>query len=169
MPEIHHVDQAKHPPTLKTEHGAAWQLDSVEVTVNAGKPPESCAAVATWLVLCPWAHPFWSYYVLSACHLRPQDGCVPATLYAPGMTHEIFVIALDPSRVPDVSCPVKSYMRPVNFAGQWRAAARPNPVDQDRAAAEKVRQCVEEILARSLNPDTDGRAMWVDRFSDSNL
>jgi hypothetical protein len=169
MPEIQHVDQAKFQPTLKTAHGAAWLLDELLISKKAGRKAESCAGVGSWLVFCPWAHPFWSYYVIAAVHLRAQEGCKPPAFFLPGATHEVFVVALDPTKVPDLECPVRSYMKPINFAGQWIAAARRNPVDQDKAAAEKIRGCVDEILAGTLSPDTDFRRQWIERFSGSNL
>jgi hypothetical protein len=161
MPEIQHIDQAKFPPTLKTDHGAAWELDDTTET--------GTARVASWVVFCPWAHPFWSYYLIAAVHLRKQNGVPDGKVLLPGATHEVFVMALDPQKVPDVLLPARSALSPMNFAGQWIAAARLNPVDQDKAAARDIRKCVDDILAGTLSPDTDFRRQWVERFSGSNL
>jgi len=168
---IAHIDRAKNPPTLIGEHGAAWEVDLPRARQLAGETEQSDATVAMWIVFAPWAHPLWAYYAIGAIHLRPHPARKPAKIYNdPRVTHEVVVFALDPLTVPETVNTAKLVkMTPVNFAGQWVVAERPNPVDLDRGAAAKVRATVEEILAGVLSPDTDFIREWVKRFSDSNL
>lgn len=159
---IEHIDRTKFPPTISGAFGAAWEVDVAALAKAIGKAEKADGTVCAWVVCAPWAHPLWAYYLTACVHLRP----LPAL---GGATHEIFVAAMDPRQVPTLDRASKQVLLPLNFAGQWVVTERPNPVDLDRAAASKVRGCVEDILAATLNPDTDFRWQWVQRFSDSNL
>lgn len=168
--KIEHIDRKAFPPTLFGAHGAAWEVDLERARELAGETEASDSTVAMWIVYAPWAHAFWSYYLIGGIHLRPSAALPAPKVYSPGMTHEVIVFALDPETVPDtVDTSKLQKLRPVNFAGQWRVEVRPNPVDQDHAAAAKVRVTVQEILAGVLSPDSDFVAEWVKRFSASNL
>lgn len=168
--KIEHIDRKATPPTLKAPNGEAWEIDLPRARALANETEETDSTVALWVVFAPWAHAFWAYYLVGAIHLRPSATLPQPKIFLPGATHEVIVYALDPEVVPDVVNTSKlRKLRPVNFAGQWRAGARPNPVDLDRAAAEKIKFHVGEILVGDLSPDTDFRRQWVERFSNSNL
>lgn len=168
--KIEHIDRKAFPPTLTGAHGEAWEIDVPKARALAGDTEDSDSTVAMWIVFAPWAHAFWSYYLIGAINLRPSKALPAPKIYAPGFTHEILVYALDPTAVPDTVDTSKiRKLRPVNFAGQWRVEVRPNPVDQDRAAAAKIRVTVEEILAGVLSPDSDFIDDWIKRFSSSNV
>jgi hypothetical protein len=169
MNEIKHIDRKEHPPTLVDAHGEAWQIDVARSRALAGENEESDSTVALWIVYAPWAHPFWSYYFIGAIHLRPIPKLPPAKINLPGATHEVIVFALSPDFVPDpVDSKKNRRLSPVNFVGQWIVPDRPNPVDLDRGAREKIDGVVLEIIRGKLSPDTDFRHQWVLRFSASN-
>lgn len=167
---IQHIDRADFPPTIIGAHGEAWEIDLLTSRALCGETDETDTTVALWVVFAPWAHAYWSYYLIGAIHLRPMAKLKAPTIFLPGATHEIMIFALDPETVPDVVNSSKlRKLRPINFAGQWIVRERPNPVDLDRGAAAKVRVTVDEILAGVLSPDTDFRSEWVKRFSGSNV
>ena len=167
---IEHIDRKANPPTLKTSTGEAWEIDLPRARALANETDETDSTVAFWVVFAPWAHSLWAYYLVGAIHLRPSLRLPQPKILLPGATHEVIVYALTPDVVPNVVDTSKlEKLRPVNFAGQWRVTARPNPVDLDRAAAEKIKFHVGEILAGVLSPDTDFRRQWVERFSNSNI
>lgn len=163
---IAHIDRAKHPPTIVGAFGAAWEIDIAAVQRRF---PNAHATVCAWCVFAPWAHLCWSYYSLGAVHLRPIEGGSRAIIHLPGATHEVICNVLSPDRAPDLEDPMSTALRPTNVAGQWIVSTRPNPGDQDKAAAAKIRGCVDEILAGVLSPDTDFRHEWIKRFSASNV
>lgn len=167
--KVEHIDQVKNPPTLKTSFGAAWELSIEDLRKKAGVSDNDDCSVAAWVVFCPWAHMLWSYYYISAVHLRPTAKFPSPKILLMGATHEIFVAALDPQKVPNLDNPCNTWLKPLNFAGQWIVNERNNPIDLDKAAALKVRRSVEEILSGVLSPDTDYRSLWVRAYSASNL
>lgn len=168
--KIEHIDRKAFPPTLTGAHGEAWEVDLPKSRAVTGDSEDSDATVALWIVFAPWAHAFWSYYLIGASHLRLCKALPAPKVYAPGLTHEVLVFALDPETVPDtLDMRRNRKLDPINFAGQWRVQVRPNPVDLDRAAAAKVRVTVEEILAGVLSPDSDFLHDWIKRFSASNV
>jgi hypothetical protein len=169
MSTIRHIDVENNPPTLLETAGSAWLLDVEEMRKKAGTTDEDNATVCAWIVYAPWAHPFWAYYLIAAVHLRETKKYPMPKIILPGATHEIFVAAMDPEKIPDIWNPFPCTLRPLNFVGQWVAPVRPNPIDLDQSAAEKVEASVREILAGTLNPDTDCIQQWVQRYSGSNL
>lgn len=165
-----HIDREKNPPTFNSGVSAAWEIEIQKVYEATKTRKGAGCAVALWVVFAPWAHPHWAYYSISTCHLRDESPEAPkAKIHLPSATHEIIVAALDPQRVPNLTNPLATRLEPINFAGQWIAQARPNPVDLDLAAAKKTRETVEEIMRGELSPDTDFIGQWVARFSESNL
>jgi hypothetical protein len=54
-------------------------------------------AVGSWIVEAPWAHPVWSQYFVTFCHLRQLENAPPPIKFDRQATHEIVVAALDPS------------------------------------------------------------------------
>lgn len=167
--ESKHIDREKNPPTIIGPHGAAWKLDLAAVRAAFGCDEKRDGSVCLWIVFAPWANMAWSYYTISAIHLRSVEGLPPAKINLAGATHEVVVAAMDPRVAPSLTGSPRSWLSPLNFMGQWVVNERPNPVDLDRTAAARIEEIVREILDGRLNPDTDFRHEWVRRFSDSNL
>lgn len=147
-------------PDLITERGKAWRVPLADVRKRYNLDPSKDATIISWVVEAKWAHPAWCNYFITAVHLRPLHGA-EATILLEGATHEVWLWALDPDRVPSIDNPMASRLEPVNFVGQWRAAS-------DIDAQEKIDSVVQAILAGQLSPDTDYRWQWIERFSASN-
>lgn len=119
------------------------------------------ATIRSWIVEAPWAHPMWHSYVIIVIHLRPMPG-IKTLFYVNNATHEIHLYALDPLvfRTGLIKGDVTYYpycLTPINFAAQM--------VEKDDAAAvDKAFAAVRDICEGKLNPDTDARASWIERF-----
>jgi hypothetical protein len=159
---LQHIDREKNPPTLATLSGAAWLLDEEALAQKHGPS----AVVRAWIFFAPWAHPLWSYYTIGGLHLRPQPPLPPPKIAIAGATHEVYVAAMNPEEIPDLFLDSRQLLHPFNFVAQWKVPERPNPVDLDRGARAKIDKTVQEILAGELNPDTDGRRGWIERFGE---
>lgn len=83
-------------PDITGTHARAWKA-SPSAELRTQWP----AGLDMYLVHCPSAHPFWSWYVVSGCSLAPMPGLPPAKMHRPGMSHEVMVFALDPDFKPD--------------------------------------------------------------------
>jgi len=153
-------------PTLSGPYGRAWEVDLDHLhamRVQRGEnPPPRGAEVCNWVVHAPQSHPYWPVVVISCITLRDIPGVPPAVISLPGATHEVYVFALNPDYEVDMDKGGWAYLTPANFVGQFIEA-------NDTAAAIRVRGSVHEILAGTLNPDSDGRSQWVQRYSDSNI
>jgi len=119
------------------------------------------AALASAVLHRPDAHPFWSYYQISAIHLRPIEGMAPARKHNPASTHELQVLALKSHEGFDPSQP-----------STFKALLPPNLIIQiestDELAIELWSQLVRAIDDRELNPDTDHRSAqlaWLRRLT----
>lgn len=138
-------------PDLSGWHGVAWKLKT-----DMPAP----ARVAAWIINAPWAHPFWANYLLSATHLREHEGLRPPIIHLAGATHELLLHAIDPDwQIKPNQLP--QMLHPANFAAQFIAPS-------DEAAAQRLLETVEEILAGKLSPDTDYTQSWIARWG-SNM
>jgi hypothetical protein len=151
--------------TLDAGVSRAWRLDRAGALRAHGKSPEHDAAVASWIVQAPWAHPVWHSYWIHIIHLRPIDrgeGPVPTTFYLPGASHELWLHALNPDLPLEqmIAEGMVSFLTPMNFAAQLILA-------DDAAAEELARTTVQDVLAGRLNPDTDAVEQWFTRFGDN--
>lgn len=126
------------------------------MTVERGERPFG----AVWVLNLPWAHPFWSQYLVTLADLTtPLEK--PATIARPGMTHEVIVWAIDPEK------PVEKWadrqpgclLQPANHAYQFKA-------DDDKAAHERIAKMVSAMIGRRLSPDTDYTPAWDHIFKD---
>ncbi len=143
-------------PDRETQYGRAWRVD-LSVATNGPH-----ASVAAWIVEAPWAHPFWSNYLISVSHLRPVSGLTDPKIYVDGASHEIVLHALNPDVAPSLVRPASTILAPANFAAQWVAGG---DIDADG----KIEQCVERILDRTLSPDTDAISQWIQLFNGAML
>lgn len=143
-----------HTPEFTGPFGQAWRFDLDAIERKHGVH----CALASWLVRCPTAHPFWHSYEVSVQHLRPTPAFPKPIVYLFGATHEIFVFALDPRVEADLTdAPARLF--PCNFVGQWIA-------DGDESAVARVQQTVEDIVNGRLNPDTDALRQWCAEYGD---
>jgi hypothetical protein len=107
-----------------TFHG---NFGKAELWVADPSRPDAAAAIATWLLTHPQGHPLWSQYLLGGVTLRELEGFPPPQKQFPEATHEIFVVALDPSRGPYTvetlnrfgGADPLPYMIPINIAHQF--------------------------------------------------
>jgi hypothetical protein len=144
-------------------HGHAFLLDIDEISRRNPKPNSLPRELTldSWIVHAPWAHPVWPNYLLCCISLRAVPGWPPAKINLEGATHEVMLFALDPDSPPTADAMPK-LLHPSNFVGQFIETS-------DTAANERIKACVQDIVHGKLNPDTDARQQWVDRFSASNL
>ena len=150
-------------PTMRGKLGDAWLIDMEAVSRRRGivNDPRAAVTLPCWIASAAYAHPMWSHYVVMCIALRDVAGVPKAMIHQEGMTHEVIVFALDPNSKPAID-DMPRMLQPANFAGQFIEA-------DDLSAAARVQQAVQDVIDGSLNPDTDARRMWVDRFSASNL
>lgn len=153
----HSLDEITAEPAMIGAAGRAWLLP---------KPtkPSGWAMVSVWLVEAPHAHPLWHSYLITIVHLRPEPGELDASIYLPGATHEMSVLALHPDmpRKPLLHGGPADYLTPVNFAAQIIAA-------DDAAATQRVEKAVRAICDGTLSPDTDYGHVWCQMFGDNML
>lgn len=150
-------------PTMKGAAGNAWLLDMTAIRQKDGivDDPRAAVSLPCWIASAPYAHPLWSHYAILCVALRDGPGLPKARVRLEGATHEIMVFALDPNTKPAVN-ETPCFLHPVNFVGQFIEV-------DDLSAALRVQHAVQDVIDGRLNPDTDFRRAWVERFSGSNL
>jgi hypothetical protein len=150
-------------PTLAGAHGSAWLIDRDTAMQRLGRQgdPRCSVSLKSWVVQAPWAHPLWSCYAVLCVALRDVPGVPAAKINLPGATHEVLLYALDPDHTPAVDEKPRPLI-PVNFAGQFIEPS-------DEAADARIERAVQDVIDGKLNPDTDFRSQWVERFSASNV
>src|SRR6476661_7856958 len=138
-------------PTLKGPGGRAWCLLSEMTRANS-------AALATWFVNCPGAHPLWSWWMVSVVHLRELPGEPPVQKQYPEAAYEFTIIALQSPQGTRAaaeslpSIPIVT-LRPIDVVFQFHGVG-----DQDAARVATV--AVETIMRGALSPDQDYRRGW---------
>jgi hypothetical protein len=150
-------------PNKQGPVGKAWTIDVPAVLTSLGIDRPD-AALVSWLIEAPWAHPVWHSYNLVLVHLRPVDGMEPPKVYRAGGTHEFWLYALDPEE-PREALLTRSRVRwlyPANFAAQLVEA-------DDEAAIARVDEAVDLIVRGYLNPDSGAMRQWVNLFGDAML
>ena len=150
-------------PTLRGKLGDAWLVDLDAVNRRRGRAddPRASVALPCWIASAAYAHHMWSHYVIMCIALRDVPGVPKAKINLEGATHEVMVYALDPDRKPAIDDAPKLLL-PANFSGQFVET-------DDLRAAARIQSVVQDVIDGTLNPDTDFRQMWVERFSASNL
>lgn len=150
-------------PTLRGKHGNAWLVDLEAISRRRGtvNDPRNAVSLPCWIASAAYAHPMWSHYAIMCIALRDVPGLPPAKVNLEGATHEVMVFAMVPDQAPAVD-DMPKLLHPGNFIGQFIAP-------DDMAAAARVQQAVQDVIDGTLNPDTDFRRLWVERFSASNL
>lgn len=121
---------------------------------------EHPTTLASALAYCPGYHAFWSWWLVSLCHLRPTEGFPPAHLFVEGATHEIVTQVINPERcpTPDPAAWEQGYpvLSPADVVVQFTA--------QDDAGALQIFEalCLDVTEGR-LSPDSDYRRLWKTR------
>ncbi len=112
--------------------------------------------VAAWLLHCPGAHAFWSYWWIMLIHLRPVEGAPPAVITTPGAGWEVICAAQQPDVAPNAD-EVKGtlrYLTPFDWVVQF------GDVKDDAKAIEVVEAVVQAIMTGQASPDSDWRRYW---------
>ncbi len=148
-------------PDIKGPMGCAWISDIEGMKKNHPDGPPKELTVASYIVQAAWAHPLWSNYATACVSLHDIEGVPPARILLEGATHEVLVVALDPSKEVYLD-EYYSVLTPLNFAGQFKAV-------DDAEAKQRTLNAVLEVLNGTLSPDTDFISQWVQRFSGANL
>lgn len=93
---------------------------AIEIIVEDPELVDQRASVAQWFMVCPMQSPLWERYLLSVVHLRDIDGqSKPPDIITPHATHEIMLIALDPTADPQPTDPSTwSFLTPLNMVVQ---------------------------------------------------
>lgn len=131
-----------------------------DLAIDAETAP---SVLRAFLLYRPDAHPCWHSYMLSLVHLRPIEG-KPAHLQHPDSTHEIVVLALDPTKPdPEPDDPTSIWhLVPANLIFQLRGLGD--------AQALRVFSTFASVLARHrLSPDTDYRSFQKSYLTDLNI
>lgn len=162
MAEIMPVYRVPHayaePPTTEGATGAAWEVPNPTAEVLAIRP-DWTGCLGTWVVH-PAVTPMpWHHYVVSVIHLRPIPGVRPAHIRRPGATHEMIIVALDPSAAPMPLTPMTdpdayagSHLSPPNLTHQLVGAT-------DEQARWLLRTLVDAIVGKGINPEMHPRAL----------
>jgi len=118
--------------------------------------PDHAATIAGYLLFCPGAHAFLSWWMTSVIHLRDIPGVPPAKIIVPGATHEILCVTINPERCPDPDPEHTEdfhYLRPIDQAVQFIAPS-------DAAATAVLAALVNRIVIGDISPDSDYRSVW---------
>jgi hypothetical protein len=137
-------------------HGAGdWCAWTVKLP-DAERRVKSDSTVAAWLLYCPGAHLWWSYWWISVIHLRPIEGVPPAKKRFPEAEYEIICLSQDPDHAPDPDNPIGTIRRldPVDWIVQF------GDVKNDQQAVQVVIAAVKLIMTGRVSPDSDFTHIW---------
>lgn len=126
--------------------------------------PSAAETVCQWLLTHPQGHPLWSQYLLAVVRLSDNPDFPPPKRQFQGATHELLVVALDPSEGPyapdtmdrflDGTLP---FLTPVNIAHQIEGT--------DAEASQLAAYAARGVTVGALWPETADapdrvRAQW---------
>ena len=150
-------------PDLIRAQTKAWKLPA-----SAQATPDQAATISAWVVNGPF-HPFWSWWLISAIHLRDLPGVRPAHREFPEAGHEFIIVSLNPERgEPDIEA--------IERAEDWgdpsvaRFLVPPDLVYQvggisDEQAAQCLDLMVQAIIDGRMSPDQDYREAWKESIA----
>ena len=142
--------QERAPDKIGAGEWRAWSIQASPST------PDQAATVSAWLLYCPGAHVVWSYWMLGVIHLRPIDGVRPPVILRDGASHELMIVALDPTYAPPDPVgwggPIH-YLTPVDVVEQFR-------VRDDAQARRLANSAVRALMSGTVSPDQDWRTWW---------
>jgi hypothetical protein len=134
-------------------HGRAWRC---------AHPDDSLypAAVETWLLHVPRAHPYWAFWMIGAITLDPERGVDRRALQFAEATYEFLIVAMDPQK--PIPQPTRwenaAYMDPVDLKYQVELPSGPRG---DGAARSIVVLMVRTVIESAMSPDACNRAYWL--------
>ena len=136
-------------PDIEGRGVEAWRI-------NWAARPDVPAAIAGWIVRCVWAHPAWSFWIVTVVHLRAVDDAPPAVRMYPEAEFEFMIAALDPQCVRRID-PDRArgwrYLVPIDICYQFHGI-----VDED--AVLLCEDAVRAIAAGRISPDQAYRDAW---------
>jgi hypothetical protein len=140
-------------------HWCAWDVPLVPA--ERRKPDDT--TIAHFLLHCPGAHAFWSYWWIALIHLRPIEGVKPAHITTPGAGWEMFCFAQQPevSPDPDRSEETFRYLIPIDWVVQF------GDVRTDHDAKRIALTVVRAIMTGKVSPDQDFRSFWEATIRDT--
>ncbi|MFD9107161.1 hypothetical protein [Streptomyces bottropensis] len=151
-----------HDDTLTGSYGTAHRIPADHYR------EENAAALDAWIITADHWHPAWSQYLLCLITLADLDEMPPAKKYAPGVTHELLVVALNPDHGPYDATTVRPdglhHLTPVNIADQFTAT--------DDQALRITQLCARAVVDGRLTPETGDapeliRSWWHARIRDT--
>lgn len=140
-----------------THHGPSGRAYRMAPAV----PPDPRAALpnfGSWLLHVPGAHPFWHWWVLTACALRDLPGVPASYRRYPEAEYELLVLALQPDYPPpDPSDSDRDlrYLSPVDVCEHFHEVP-----GGDGGVRELVELFARAVVDGHLSPDQDHRASW---------
>jgi hypothetical protein len=138
-------------PMMESTFCKVWEIPK---EVLAGNP----SVLVSYVVHCPNAHAFWSWWLVSVIHLRPVEGQPPAVLRYPEAQYEFSTIAIEPpERVPHnklarPEAPFK-LMMPMDVEVQFHGVT-------DEQAGTVCALSVRSMVQGVAYPDSDYRSAW---------
>lgn len=148
------MSEQPHPTELTGPAGTAARVSA---------DPSVPATLEQWIITAPEWHPIWSQYVLGLVTLADLPGTPPPYRQRPGVTHELYVFALNPEGGPyeagsvTSSTLTDSVLTPVNVVEQVTCT--------DDQARDLTRLCATAVVNGVLVPETGDapdriRAAW---------
>ena len=138
---------------LRDAHRGPWG-DAARLPIP--DHPSAAQTADWWLITAPAYHPLWSQYGLAVVRLDDDaPGFPPPNHHFPGTTHELLVVALDPSQgrqTPETMAGrVETgsgfpYLTPINHAHQFIAA--------DEEMRQLASWAAWGVVNGALNPET---------------
>lgn len=118
---------------------------ATEVVIDEYGSIDETATLASWFLHCPLQSPAWDHYAISVIHLRPIEGQTkPATITLPHASHQLFIVALDPTEHPTADDLTSwRFLHPINLAEQFE-------VPSDALAVHLLEASVDAVLAGML-------------------
>lgn len=144
------------PSTFSGPGGSAWRVTLPPV--GQRRRPDEDGTVDLFLLHIIGAHPLWDHWLASVIHLRPIAGVKPPHIRVSGATHELLIVALDPTEpLPglDGAAPgwQPRYLTPIDVVEQFQVA-------DDAIAAEILELAVRAMVDGAASPDQDWRSWW---------
>jgi hypothetical protein len=145
-------------PDRASDHGRAWECSHPD---EATAP----AAVGTWLLNVPRAHPNWTHWMFGAISLDPGRGFDRRALQFAEATHEFLIVAMDPRHA--LPSPKRwedaVYLDYPEVKYQTELPER----NGDHAARAILSLMVTAVLQRGMSPDGCNRDYWLKSISTS--
>lgn len=144
------------PPDLEAK-AAAWVLPVKDPKnrLHSNWRPDFEGTICGYLLHCTWSHPFWSWYLISAIHLRPIPGVKDPHKSYPEAEYEITILSIDPDHNPDPDKFMDGYpwLMPIDLVHQFHGI-------NDKQVEQLMQMMILEIVEGRASPDQDFRSWW---------